>query len=127
MSARVNKAGRLFWTLDDTENDTDTETDNDNYGFHCNMQSPSHCAETLSLMPLATFSHFISLATYIVFGVAQCEHTINVIRLSWCLCVCRFWCKQHKILEGNSHKVSKSVYNQSCCPYYVLDSFKQIR
>ena len=26
-------------------------------------------------MPLANFSHFISLATCIVLGIAQCEHT----------------------------------------------------
>ena len=65
-----------LFTLD-TENDNDTETDNDNYRFHCNMQNASHCTGTLSLMSLATFSHFIGLATYIVFGIAQCEHTIN--------------------------------------------------
>ena len=29
-----------------------------------------HCIKTLSLLPLATFSHFISL------GVGQCKHTI---------------------------------------------------
>ena len=63
-----------LFTLGDTENDT--ATDSGNYGFHCNVQNTSQCTETLSLMPLATFSHFIGLATYIVLGVAQCEHTI---------------------------------------------------
>ena len=67
-----------LFTLDDTENDTDTEIDNDNYGFHCNMQSTSHCTETLSLMPLANFNHFIGLTAYIVLGVTQCEHTIRI-------------------------------------------------
>ena len=33
--------------------------------------------KTLSVMALATFGHFICLATYIVLGVAQYEHTIN--------------------------------------------------
>ena len=66
-----------LFTMDDTQNDTETETDNDNYGFNCNMQSTSHCTETLSLIPLATFSHFTYLTTYIVLGVAQCEHTFN--------------------------------------------------
>ena len=42
------------------------------------MQSTSHCTKTLPLMPLANFSHFISLASYIILGVAQCEHTIRV-------------------------------------------------
>ena len=70
-----------MFTLDDTENDTDTETDNHNYGFHCNIESISHCIETLLLMPLATFSHFIGLATYIILGVAQCEHTITMVVL----------------------------------------------
>ena len=65
-----------LFTLDDTENDSNTETDNDNYGFHCNMQSTLHCTKTLPLMPLATFRHFISITTYIVLGVAHCEHTI---------------------------------------------------
>ena len=66
-----------LFTLDNTENENDsqTETDNDNYGFHCNMQSIVHCTETLPLMPLANFSHFIGLATHIILGVAQCEHT----------------------------------------------------
>ena len=64
-----------LFTLDDTENDT--ETDNDNYEFHCSIQSTSLYTETLPLMPLATFSHFISLGTYIILGVAQCEHTIK--------------------------------------------------
>ena len=67
-----------LFTLDDTENDTETETDNMNYGFHCNVQSTSHCTETLPLMPLATFSHFIIFTTYILLGVAQCEHTIHL-------------------------------------------------
>ena len=66
------------FTLDDTKNDTDTETHSDDYGFYCNMQSTSHCTETLPLMSLATFSHFISLRAYIVPGVAQCVHTINI-------------------------------------------------
>ena len=70
-----------LFTLDDTENDTDTETNNDNYGFQCNVQSISHCTETLSLMPLANFSHFICLTTFIVLGVAQCEHTITTYTL----------------------------------------------
>ena len=48
-----------MFTLDDTENETDNE--NDNYGFHCNMQNILHCTETLSLMPLTTFSYFIGL------------------------------------------------------------------
>ena len=73
-----------LFTLDDTENDTDTETNNDNYGFHCNMQSTSHCTEILPLMRLATFNHFISLATYIVLGVTQCEHTIHVVLHDTC-------------------------------------------
>ena len=72
-----NTSNGLF-TLDDTENDTDTDTEYDNYGFHYNMQSTSHCTETLPLMPLASFSHFIGLATYIVLGVAQCEHIITL-------------------------------------------------
>ena len=42
------------------------------------MQSTLHCTETLPLMPLANFSHFISLATHIILSVAQCEHTIKV-------------------------------------------------
>ena len=62
-----------LFTLEDTHNDT--EIDNNNYGCHCNMLSTSHCTEILPLMPLATFGHFIGLATYIVPGVAQCEHT----------------------------------------------------
>ena len=66
-----------LFTLDDTENDTATKANNDNYGFHCNMQSTSHCTKTPPQMPLANFSHFIGLATYIVLGVAQCEHTTN--------------------------------------------------
>ena len=69
-------ANGLF-ILEDTENKNETETDNDNYGFHCNMQNTSHCTKTLPMMPLATFSHFIVLTTYIVLGVAQCEHTIT--------------------------------------------------
>ena len=60
-----------MFTLDGTENDTKTKTDNDNYGFQSNMQNTSHCAETLSLMPLATFSHFIGLGTCIVLGVVS--------------------------------------------------------
>ena len=62
-----------------TLDDTDTETNNDNYGLHCNMQSTSHCTETLPLMPLATFSYFIGLATYIVLGVAECEHILAAV------------------------------------------------
>ena len=42
------------------------------------MQNISHCTETLPPMPLANFSHFVSLATYIVLGVVQCKHTTNV-------------------------------------------------
>ena len=69
-------ANGLF-ALDDTENDTDTETDNDNCGFRCNMQSTSHCTETMPLIPMANFSHFIYLPTHIILSVAQCEHTIK--------------------------------------------------
>ena len=32
-----------------------------------------HCIETLSLMPLATFSHFVGLDIGIVVGVEQCK------------------------------------------------------
>ena len=57
-----------------TSNDTKTKTDNDDYGFQRDMQSTSHYTETLLLMPLATFSHFFSTTTYIVLGIAECEH-----------------------------------------------------
>ena len=69
----------MMCSLIDTENDTETGTDNDNYGLHCNMQNTSHCTETLALMPLATFSHFIGLGTCIVLGGAQCEHAISIL------------------------------------------------
>ena len=77
-----------LFTLDNTKN-TETETDNDNYGFHCSIQSTSHCTETLPLISLATYSHFIGLATYIILGVAQCEHTISItlMTLTYCLFV----------------------------------------
>ena len=65
------------FTLDDTENETNSEGKSDNYGFHYNMQNTSHCTETLSLMPLATFSFFIGRSLGIVLSVAQCEHTIK--------------------------------------------------
>ena len=87
-----------MFTLDDIENDTENKTDNDNYGFHCKMQNTSHCTETLPLMPLANFSHFIGLATYIILGVAQCEHTVksNIIVL-WAFIV-GGWTKWHMII-----------------------------
>ena len=34
-----------------------------------------HRTDTLSVMPLVTFSDFIGLLAYIVLSVAQCEHT----------------------------------------------------
>ena len=64
-----------------TLSDTETENDNDNYGFLCNNQKTSHYTETLSMMPLATFSLFIGLGLGISLDVAQCEHTITVILL----------------------------------------------
>ena len=50
---------RLYgvFTLDDTENET--ETYNDKYGSHYNKQNTAHCTETLPLMSLASFGHFI--------------------------------------------------------------------
>ena len=60
-----------MFTLDDTENE------NDNYGFHCYMQNTSHCTETLSLIPLATFSYFIGLGLGVGLSVAKCENTIK--------------------------------------------------
>ena len=33
-------------------------------------------------MPLATFSHLIGLATYIVLRVPQCEHTISSFNIN---------------------------------------------
>ena len=44
-----------------------------------NMQSTLHCTDTLPLMQLSTFSHFIGFATYIILAVAQCEHTIKTL------------------------------------------------
>ena len=65
------------FTLSETKNENDTEKENDNYGFHYNMQSISHCTETLSLIPLATFSYSIGLGISLVLSVAQCEYTIK--------------------------------------------------
>ena len=67
------------FTLDDTANETESENDSDNYGFHYNMQSTSLCTDTVSMMPLATFSLFIGLHLGIGLNVAQCEHTISYL------------------------------------------------
>ena len=66
-----------MFTLSDTENKTRTENDNDNYWFRCNNQNTSHCAETLSMMPSATFSLFVGIGLGISLDVAQCEQTVN--------------------------------------------------
>ena len=42
------------------------------------MQNISHCTETLSLIPLATFTHSIGLGIGLVLSVAQCEYTIRL-------------------------------------------------
>ena len=84
------------FTLVDTENETDNE--NDNYGFYYNT---SHCTETLSLMPLTTFSYFIGLGLGI--GVAQCEHTIVLTSAFVCLkrrlTACRFRPRSRALLS----------------------------